>query len=714
MQKSQKTSNPAKAQKSEPIVVAQIMGKWVGGGVESVIMNYYRHIDRSKIQFDFICDEDSTNIPYDEIEKLGGKVILCPPYQKLPKYLKFLKQLFREKKYRIVHSNINTLSVFPLYAAKKAGVPVRIAHSHSTSNPREWKKNLMKNALRPFSKVWATEYFACSELAGRYLFGDKTFESGKVKIIRNAIDVEKFEFDPEARKKLRKQIGIADSDFVIGHIGRFVEQKNHRFLIDVFAEVKKKKKNAKLVLVGQGPLREEIEEKVKNLGLEKDVFFLGQRRDTNKLYSVFDVFCLPSLYEGLPVVGVEAQANGVPCVFSDRITKETIYNNAVMLDYEDICKALLNEELIRKNTNSTMFDIRKTMKDIQDYYLAKSKPTILHVVGSNVFSGLEKVAFGIIKNLGDSYNFVYVTKDGPIRQKLEEENINFALIKSVTPSEIKRVVKKYNPALIHAHDYRASCMSAIAAGKTPVISHLHANPTWIKGINKQSILYSICGKKYKKVLTVSDVIGEEFKLKNSFKNKIECVSNPFSAEEIVKKVTVNPNDKKYDICCVGRLEEPKDPFLFCEIVEELRKDFPKIRAVWVGEGPYRQEIEAIIKNKRLDKNIELAGFQNNPYNYMVQSKVFVLPTKWEGFGLSVLEAMSLGIPCITSKKGGLISLCSDIGCLCDDNRSFVKKSKLLLEDSKRYKRLSMACMMKAYDLSNATSYKKRIEEVYGE
>ena len=331
MSKTQKATKKEKAQKSEPIVVAQIMGKWVGGGVESVIMNYYRHIDRNKVQFDFICDEDSTNIPYDEIENLGGYVILCPPYQKLGKYLKFLKQLFREKKYRIVHSNINTLSVFPLYAAKKAGVPVRIAHSHSTSNPREWKKNLMKNALRPFSKVWATDYFACSELAGRYLFGDKAFDKGEVKIIHNAIDVEKFKYDPEARKQLRKEIGIKDSDFVIGHIGRFVEQKNHRFLIDIFAEVKKEKKNAKLVLVGQGPLREEIEEKAKNLGLEKDVFFLGQRNDTNKLYSVFDVFCLPSLYEGLPVVGIEAQANGVPCVFSDRITGETVTNENVEL-----------------------------------------------------------------------------------------------------------------------------------------------------------------------------------------------------------------------------------------------------------------------------------------------------------------------------------------------------------------------------------------------
>ena len=377
--KTQATKTTKKAshkaqKKSEPIVVAQIMGKWVGGGVEAVIMNYYRHIDRTKVQFDFICDEDSTNIPYEEIKKLGGKVILCPPYQKLPKYLKFLKQLFKEKKYRIVHSNINTLSVFPLYAAKKAGVPVRIAHSHSTSNPKEWKKNLLKNALRPFSKKYATDYFACSELAGRYLFGDKTFNKGEVKIIHNAIDVEKFKYDPEARKKLRKEIGIKDSDFVIGHIGRFVEQKNHRFLIDIFAEVKKEKKNAKLVLVGQGPLREEIEEKVKNLGLEKDVFFLGQRSDTNKLYSVFDVFCLPSLYEGLPVVGVEAQANGVPCVFSDRITKEIFASrNLEIIDIDDLSSTVnaFLKSSKRKMSNLQKYNISETASSIEEIYMEK-------------------------------------------------------------------------------------------------------------------------------------------------------------------------------------------------------------------------------------------------------------------------------------------------------------------------------------------------------
>ncbi len=307
----------------EPLRVAQIIGKWVGGGVEAVVMNYYRHIDRNKIQFDFICDSDSTNIPYDEIKKLGGKVILIPPYQKVFKYHKELKKALTEGNYKIVHSHINALSVFSLWAAKSAKVPVRIAHSHSTSNKKEWKKTLLKNILRPFSKVFATDYFCCSELAGRWLFGNKTYDQGKVYLLNNAIDVDKFKYNEKIRKEKRKELNIKDKDLVIGHIGRFVKQKNHEFLIDIFNEVHKQNKNTILLLAGEGPLKEEIENKVKDLGLEKNVKFLGQRKDANELYQAMDVFLLPSLYEGLPVVGVEAQAAGLLCFFSMDMTKET-------------------------------------------------------------------------------------------------------------------------------------------------------------------------------------------------------------------------------------------------------------------------------------------------------------------------------------------------------------------------------------------------------
>ena len=268
-------------------------------GVESVVMNYYRNIDKSKVQFHFICDEDSTDIPYEEIEKLGGKVIIVPPYQKLFKYQKELYKIFKENGYKIVHSHINALSVFPLRIAKKVGVPIRIAHSHSTSNKKEWKKNIVKNILRPFSKVYANHFFACTKHAGEWLFGKKIIERKELNVINNAIDLKKFEFNEKTREDLRKEFGIKEDTIVIGHIGRFMKQKNHDFLIDVFNELIKKNENSILMLIGQGPLLNDMKQKVRDLKIEDKVKFIGQVTDVEKYYNIMDIFLFPSIYEGL-------------------------------------------------------------------------------------------------------------------------------------------------------------------------------------------------------------------------------------------------------------------------------------------------------------------------------------------------------------------------------------------------------------------------------
>ena len=283
----------------EKIIIAHIMGKWNGGGVESVVMNYYRNIDRNKIQFHFLCDEDSTDIPYEEIEKLGGKVIVIPPYQKLFKYQKELYRIFKENNYKIVHSHINALSVFPLRIAKKAGVPIRIAHSHSTSNKKEWKKNILKMILRPLSKLYANNYFACTEYAGKWLFGKKIVERKELNVINNAIDLKKFEFNENTRKALREELGIKDDTLIIGHVGRFMKQKNHEFLVEVFNEVYKKNQNTLLILIGQGPLLSEIKQKAINLNIEDKIKFIGQVTDIEKYYNIMDIFLFPSIYEGL-------------------------------------------------------------------------------------------------------------------------------------------------------------------------------------------------------------------------------------------------------------------------------------------------------------------------------------------------------------------------------------------------------------------------------
>lgn len=370
-----------------PIRVAEIVGKYNGGGVEAVVLNYFKFINKEKIQFDFICDSDSTDIPYDEIEALGGRVILIPPYQKIFKYQKELKKVLKEGNYKIVHSHINVLSIFPLRAAKKVGVPIRIAHSHSTSNKKEWKKNLIKNILKPFSKVYANKYMCCSELAGRWLFGNKEYDKGTVYLLNNAIDLNKYKYDEKIRKNKRKDLDIKDSTLVIGHIGRFVEQKNHRFLIDIFNEIHKKNNDSLLLLAGQGPLMNEMKEKVHALGLDECVQFLGQRKDANELYQAFDLFLLPSLYEGLPVVGVEAQASGNLCYLSSDMTKETKvldstkfmslsntaeeWANAILKDLKDYKKHNTKEEVSKYG-----FSIEQEAIKLEKYYLELLKKSV--------------------------------------------------------------------------------------------------------------------------------------------------------------------------------------------------------------------------------------------------------------------------------------------------------------------------------------------------
>lgn len=363
---------------NKPIRVAQIMGKWVGGGVEAVIMNYYRHIDKSKVQFDFICDSDSTNIPYEEIEQLGGKVILCPPYQKITKYLKELKRIFKERNYKIVHSHINTLSVFPLYAAKKAGVKIRIAHSHATTNKKELKRHILKLILRPFSKIFATDYMCCSDIAGIWQFGKKTFKKNKVTKLHNAIDLTKFSYNIDSRKKIRKELSINDDCCVIGHVGRMVKTKNQMFIIDVFNEIQKENENSILIFVGQGPDYTELLDKVMNYNLENKVIFLGQRNDIYDVFQAFDIFLLPSLYEGLGMTLIEAQVSGLKCIASKNVPIESKITENV--EYYDLDKgALFWAKKIclldfkkRKNqidsAKKSGYDIKIERKILEDFY----------------------------------------------------------------------------------------------------------------------------------------------------------------------------------------------------------------------------------------------------------------------------------------------------------------------------------------------------------
>lgn len=363
------------------IRVAQVVGKMVGGGVTSVVMNYYRHIDREKIQFDFLVDADSTHVPAAEIKALGGRVIMVPPYQKVVPYHKELVSIFRREQYPIVHSHINTLSVFPLFAAARAGVPVRIAHSHSTAGKGEFARNVMKYTLRPFSRAFATHCCACAEHAGEWLFGKSTVDKGQVKIFYNAIDIEPFRFDPKVRTQVRRELALSD-ELVVGHVGRLVHTKNHRFLLDVFCELARlqEEPNSILLLIGQGPLEPEIKSLALAHGIENRVRFLGQRSDIARLYQAMDMFLFPSFYEGLGLACIEAQCSGLPCLASDQVPQEVdlfgtvkfLPLSASAADWANEAVRLMEKSGERKgcgdHVRATRYDIRQAAKELEQFY----------------------------------------------------------------------------------------------------------------------------------------------------------------------------------------------------------------------------------------------------------------------------------------------------------------------------------------------------------
>ncbi len=317
------------------IRVLNVVPNMRAAGIETFIMNVYRNIDRSKVQFDFLVHNQEEEFFDEEIKKLGGKIyrLSFKDDKNIFKYIKDLNKFFKEhKEYKIVHGHMQSMMPLYLYIAKRNKVPVRIAHCHR-GNFSKTLKGIILHIFSRFAKYFSTDNFACSDVAGKYLFKNNKYE-----IIYNGINIEKFQFDAEKRKEIREKMSVHD-EYIIGHIGRFELEKNHKFLINVMKSIKNKK--VVLWLIGEGTLEADIKKLVKKEGLENVVQFLGLRSDVNDLYQAMDCFVLPSFYEGLPVVGIEAQVAGLECLFSNNITKELKVSDKVK--YLSINKNNINE-----------------------------------------------------------------------------------------------------------------------------------------------------------------------------------------------------------------------------------------------------------------------------------------------------------------------------------------------------------------------------------
>ncbi len=367
-----------------PVRVLHILGSMQRGGTESVVFNNYQYIDREKVQFDIVVDNNSPCDVPQNIQDMGCRIYRISPYTRLPAYIAAIRDICDKNHYDIVHSHMNTMSVFALFAAWLAGVPVRISHSHSTAGKGrgETKRNMIKYILRPFSRVFATHYFACSEYAARWLFGNCAVENGEAVIFKNAISAEKFCYNPDKRKAVRASLGI-EEQFVIGHVGRLSPPKNHFFLIAVFNFILKECRDAYLLLVGgigsagEG-IEQELKEKIEKYGIGDRIKCLGSLEDTSEIYQAMDVFVLPSLYEGLGIASIEAQASGLPCILSDRVPRAAKVNENVKflsLDepLEKWASEIISSQGIRgdyaKNIAAAGYDIKEAAKVLEDTYL---------------------------------------------------------------------------------------------------------------------------------------------------------------------------------------------------------------------------------------------------------------------------------------------------------------------------------------------------------
>lgn len=362
------------------IRILQIVNELNMGGIQAFLMNLYRNIDRSKIQFDFLINDLPVGDFENEILALGGKIYRVTPRKKsVTRNKRDLLRFFSEhKEYKCVHFHCSNLSyIEPLVAAKKCGVPVRIMHSHSTNLPNRLVHKLLHRINKAKLKNIVTHYYACSDLAGKWLYGGTIGESNTI-IIQNGIKTAEYKFDRQKREEYRKKLGV-ESKRVFGNVGRLCEAKNHDFLIDVFYALKKKLPDSKLVLVGDGELRSAVQDKISAMGLTDDVLMLGARRDVPAILQALDVVIMPSKWEGFPVSLIEEQAAGLPCYVSDSITRQAKINTNVSYlplsaGAEQWAAAIFeNAELQTRieNTDAVIkagFDISNTIKILEEVY----------------------------------------------------------------------------------------------------------------------------------------------------------------------------------------------------------------------------------------------------------------------------------------------------------------------------------------------------------
>ncbi|MCL2717324.1 MAG: glycosyltransferase [Lachnospiraceae bacterium] len=669
---------------SKPIRILHVLASVNRGGAESRTMDLYRNINREKVQFDFLINNKKTSHYEAEILSMGGRVYRIPRFfiYNYFSYRKAVREFFRvHHDFKMIQGHLTSSAAIFLPIAKKAGVPVTIAHSRNAGVDPGLKGVLTHLFQFRLNRI-ADHLFACSRIAGIAVFGRKAWEKGKITYIPNAIETEKFEYDETSRTDLRDKFGL-NGKFVIGHVGRFDYQKNHKYLLKVFYEVQKQKPESCLFLVGDGNGKEDFQIAARQMGIAEKIVYAGRVDEPWKYYQAMDYFVFPSFFEGLPGVVVEAQTSGLKCLISDTIADEVMVTEnikAMSIKNEPIKWA----EFIIKTCEykrikmageikAAGFDASIQAKKMENFYLSgsiaslkenkedKKKKKIMLISPTLCQGGFERVCVNTARLLSPFYDVSIVLFDSgkiafdvsglkiiDIKRGVKQGLINKLgniFIRTIILRKLKRTHK---PDIAYSFGATANIVNALSKGKF--------TKTWL-GIRS----YMDMGEKFKLrlfmrkadlLICCSQFIVGEFREKYSY-NKAIALYNPYDIKEIKQLAESSEpiwpwpdEDEKTNpfihIMSMGRDDDIKGYWHTIKIFYLVQKKFPQARLTILGAGKF-SEYRKLAADLGISDKVFFTGMQKNPYQYLKKGTIYLLNSLMEGFPNALIEAMAMGM-----------------------------------------------------------------------
>lgn len=721
----------------QPVRILHILGNTQLGGAESRIMDLYRHMDRSVVQFDFVVHSKEEGYFNEEIRKLGGRIFRVPRFRVLNyfSYCRAWKKLLQEHRdadgrseFHMIQGHMTSTAAIYLPIARKCGIETTIAHARSAGVDKGLKGILTRFLRRNLSKK-ADYLFTCSELAGISVFGKKAVEQGRTRFLPNAIDCQKFAPDPLVREKIRRELGI-ENCYVIGHVGRFHYAKNHEYLLRVFAElVKRKTRDYVLLLLGEGSGMEDIRILSRELGIGDKVYFLGNKSNVNDYYQAMDYFVYPSRFEGMPGTIVEAQTAGLRCLMSDTICKEVIATELVTtrsiredpgLWADEIEQHLQYQRSSRVDEMKELgFDVHGQAVLMTDFY---TKEKLLLISPMLHQGGFERVCITTARLLKPYYDVsIVIFDDADIAfdiRGLSIINIHLGVwdgkLAKITnlmrrAIRVRKLKQRMKPVIAYSFGPSANMVNALSkTSLTRVFLGLRgyqdvADDPKMKLYVRKADRIICCSKE------IEAIVQEKYGYLQT-----ATLYNPYDTEGITElskeKVTDLPwkmedEDRPRILIGVGRDDPVKGFWHLIKAFYLVQKEIPQMRLIIMGDGSFEQA-KSLVSELQLEQKVYFPGVRKNPYKYLAASEMFLLSSYTEGFPNVLVEAMILGRPLISTdcrtgpaeildhgKYGILVPDMGDTEDYSGDTISeketcFAEKIVEVLKDSERQKELS--------------------------